>query len=277
MYRKIDVENGQVLIYQDEYNKRIRLDEFSTSPAEAIRCLSENSSSWTEKIIVKASPDEVPEFLSQGFECEAFISGYFEGTDMYVMVKYLCPARRESKDWIGGQNMIDKILSSHRSPREEIINNIQVADTRDVEDLARLFGSVFPIYPTPLSDPQHILKTMDQGTQYVYIKENGHMLSAASAEINYPLKNAELTDCATVERARGKGHVQQLLLKLEDILTNSGINCCYTIARSHSYGINKAFYNLGYAFGGRLINNCYIYSGLEDMNVWYKYRNNVRK
>ncbi|MDH4057298.1 MAG: hypothetical protein OEU76_00970, partial [Cyclobacteriaceae bacterium] len=66
------------------------------------------------------------------------------------------------------------------------------------------------------------------------------------------------------------GHMKKLLFKLENELTKQGINCLYSLARAESYGMNKAFFQLGYTYGGRLINNCYIFSGLEDMNVWYK-------
>jgi hypothetical protein len=71
-------------------------------------------------------------------------------------------------------------------------------------------------------------------------------------------------------QAEGKGHMKKLLLLLEQKLRADGITCCYTIARSESFSMNKAFAQLGYTYGGRLVNNCFIYSGLEDMNIWYK-------
>jgi len=125
-------------------------------------------------------------------------------------------------------------------------------------------------YPTPLSEETHIIKTMQEGTVYVYIEMDHQMVSAASAEINAKFKNAELTDCATLPQAEGKGHMKKLLFFLEQKLRADGITCCYTIARAESYSMNKAFAQLGYTYGGRLVNNCLIYSGLEDMNVWYK-------
>ena len=79
-----------------------------------------------------------------------------------------------------------------------------------------------------------------------------------------------VTDCATQKYAQGKGYMKKLLLALEEKLVGDGIKCLYTLARAESVGMNKAFFQLGYAYGGRLVNNCYIYSGIEDMNVWWK-------
>ena len=112
---------------------------------------------------------------------------------------------------------------------------------------------------------------MQQGTTYVYIEEEGEIVSVASAEVNEIFHNAELTDCATLPVAAGKGYMKKLLYFLEQKLKREGITCCYTIARSESLSMNKAFSQLGYTYGGRLVNNCFIYSGLEDMNVWYKW------
>jgi putative beta-lysine N-acetyltransferase len=111
---------------------------------------------------------------------------------------------------------------------------------------------------------------MKDGTVFAYIENGQQIVSAASAEINRKFKNAELTDCATLPQAAGQGHMKKLLSFLEQQLQAEGIGCCYTIARAESVSMNKAFAQLGYTYGGRLVNNCFIYSGIEDMNVWYK-------
>jgi putative beta-lysine N-acetyltransferase len=123
-----------------------------------------------------------------------------------------------------------------------------------------------------LSDPTYVRKTLEEGTIYVVIREHDKIISAASAEVNRQYFNAELTDCATLPEAQGQGHIKKLLSKLEAVLDHDKIQCLYTIARAESYSMNKVFYQLDYSFGGTLVNNCFIYSGLEDMNVWYKTR-----
>jgi beta-lysine N6-acetyltransferase len=37
-----------------------------------------------------------------------------------------------------------------------------------------------------------------------------------------------------------------------------------------SFGMNAVLYQLGYNYCGRLMNNCYIYDKLENMNMWVK-------
>ncbi|MBA4057659.1 MAG: putative beta-lysine N-acetyltransferase, partial [Marivirga sp.] len=143
----------------------------------------------------------------------------------------------------------------------------------DADELALLYSSTFKVYPTPLGDVTHILKTFDEGTKYVVIREQDKIVSVASAEINRRYSNAELTDCATLPGAQGKGYMKKLLTKLEELLMDDHIRCFYTIARAESYSMNKVFHQLNFTYGGRMTNNCFIYSGLEDMNVWYKFSN----
>jgi beta-lysine N6-acetyltransferase len=111
---------------------------------------------------------------------------------------------------------------------------------------------------------------MDDGTIFLYIEDNGEIISSASAEINIRYHNAELTDCATLPQHRKGGYMKHLLSGLEEQLKAEHIYCAYTIARALSYGMNAAFYQLGYDYQGRLANNCYIFDKMEDMNVWMK-------
>jgi beta-lysine N6-acetyltransferase len=111
---------------------------------------------------------------------------------------------------------------------------------------------------------------MENGTIFLFVEKEKEIISAASAEINAEQVNAELTDCATLPSYRGGGLMKQLLSGLEEELAKQQIFCVYTIARSLSFGMNAAFKQLGYHYGGRLVNNCYIYDKMEDMNIWWK-------
>ncbi len=270
--KEIKIEGGSITIFEDEFNKRVRLDEYEGAAAEILICLNQSIPHWTEKVIAKVVQKDVPFFISKGFVCEGFVAGYFSGADMYFLVKYLSPDRALSTNWENGQKILDTILSTSVMRSEEMEVEIKIATLADAPLLATLFTQVFPLYPSPLSEPEHIVKSMNRGTVFVYISKGDEIISAASAEVNIKFGNAELTDCATLNKARGNGYMQQLLKKLESVLSDMNITCMYTISRSQSFGINKAFYNLGYLFGGRLFNNCFISSGLEDMNVWYKVR-----
>lgn len=270
MRRELKIDGGSIAIFEDQFNKRVRLDEYEGPTEDIIDCLKQSLPIWTEKVIAKVLPKDVPSFISKGFVCEGFVAGYFSGENMYFLVKYLSPDRARSTDWANGQKILDAILSSSVLKTEETDVEIKIATLADAPLLAALYTEVFSLYPIPLSEPEHIVNAMNKGTIFMYISKGAKIISAASAEVNKKFGNAELTDCATLKLERGKGYMQQLILRLEVLLLEMNITCMYTISRSQSFGINKAFYNLGYSFGGRLFNNCYISSGMEDMNVWYK-------
>jgi putative beta-lysine N-acetyltransferase len=164
-------------------------------------------------------------------------------------------------------------MGMERNPGNPSGEKIRRSTRQDAEKLAALYKTVFAVYPTPLGDPAYIQKTMENGTVYVHIEKEGKVLSAASAEVNHTFANAEMTDCATLPAEQGRGYMAALLARLEEILIPDEIQCLYTICRARSFGVNKVFYNLGYEYSGCLVNNCHIYSGLENMNVWYKLRN----
>ncbi len=272
MRKEINTDGGSIAIFEDKFNKRVRLDEYEGAAEEIIQCLKQYTPFWTEKVIAKVLQKDVRFFISSGFSCEGFVAGYFSGEDMYFLVKYLSPDRALSTNWENGQKIIDDILSSSVVKTEEMEVEIKIATLADAPLLAALYTEVFPLYPSPISEPEHLVNSMHKGTVFMYIFKGGEIISAASAEVNKKFGNAELTDCATLHKARGNGYMQQLIKRLELLLIEMNIMCMYTICRSQSLGINKAFYNLEYSFGGRLFNNCYISSGMEDMNVWYKVR-----
>ena len=270
MNREIETTNASVSVYEDSYNKRIRVDDYNGAIDEVLIIISKMISGWVEKLIVKSRTENLDFFLTQGFLEEAQVQGYFSGYDMHFVVKYFSPERKLSKKWNEEQLIVKNLKNLNEGLELKEPVYIQFASLVDSVDLAQLYAENFQVYPTPVSDPHYIQKTMGEGTIYAYIREHGNIVSAASAETNRKYKNAELTDCATQKHAQGKGHMKKLLLALEEKLVGDGIKCLYTLARAESVGMNKAFFQLGYAYGGRLVNNCYIYSGIEDMNVWWK-------
>ena len=140
----------------------------------------------------------------------------------------------------------------------------------DAEGLAHLYKQVFKVYPVPVSEPDYIKKSMGDGAIYMAAFKEGTIAGAVSAEVEPVYGNAEMTDCATLPDYRQYGLMQKLISALEDILRGRQIFCLYTIARARSYGMSAVFHKLGYAYRGRLANNCIISEGLEDMNVWVK-------
>ena len=270
MNKEIQTTNSSVSIYEDPYNKRIRVDDYDGAVDEVLVIISRMISGWVEKLIVKSRTKDLAFFLAHGFLEEAQVKGYFSGEGMHFVVKYYSDERKLSKKWNEEQVIFENLKNLNEGLEPKELVYIQFASPVDSVDLAQLYAESFQVYPTPVSDPHYIEKTMDEGTIYAYIKEHGNIMSAASAEINRKYKNAELTDCATQKHAQGKGHMKKLMVALEEKLVGDGIKCLYTLARAESIGMNKAFFQLGYTYGGRLVNNCNIYSGIEDMNVWWK-------
>lgn len=255
----------------DFFNKRIRVDSYRGNVEAIIKKVEENALHHNiEKIIIKARNEHMATFLAKAYTVEAVIDGYFSGSTMFFMTKYRKIERRNSVYWLEGDVILEEMKEKVTTlPQLSNDYHIRVATEKDVVSLAELFKEVFQIYPTPLYDSSYIEEEMTDTLFYV-AEHKGKIVSVASAEMNRIDCNAELTNCATINSHRKAGLMKILLNKLEEELRQRHIYCAYTIARSLSFGMNCAFYQLGYTYTGRLTNNCYIYDKLEDMNVWVK-------
>ncbi|QED48305.1 putative beta-lysine N-acetyltransferase [Cytobacillus dafuensis] len=270
----IQTDQFSLEVYKDLFNKRIRVDDLCGNIPEAIKKAETLvNSQHAEKLIIKGRKEHYLSLIEHGYHCEAMIENYFLGSNLYFFCKYYTSERRTSTQWLNEDHIVKNVVALERNsypilpPSEYKLKKITIEDAKS---LANLYGKVFQIYPTPLNDPQYIEKTIQDGTIYYCFHLNGEIVSAASAEVNSFYKNAELTDCATLPEHRKHGLMKILLEKLEADLRGNGVYCAYSIARSLSFGMNAALHQLGYYYRGRLINNCYIFDKLEDMNVWVK-------
>jgi putative beta-lysine N-acetyltransferase len=268
--QEITTQHATVTVYTDTFNKRIRIDDYSGELNEVLLIINRQLADWVEKLIVKSRTSDLPFFMAHGFSAEGFIKGYFSGADMHFVSMYFSAGRERSEKWYEEQSLIQKLVADKRVSEPPSTEGIRVASFSQANDLARLYKTIFKIYPTPLHDEGYIIRTLQEGTVYAYMENDHRIVSAAAAEINWKYKNVELTDCATLPEAEGQGHMKKLLFFLEQKLRTEGITCCYSLARAASFSMNKVFAHLDYTYGGRLINNCFIFTGLEDMNVWYK-------
>ncbi|MDQ0271981.1 putative beta-lysine N-acetyltransferase [Cytobacillus purgationiresistens] len=270
----IQERNYSMQMYIDNYNKRLRIDDMTGNIGLVMEMAEKHAKkNGAEKLIIKARKEDYHHLLEKGFLCEAKIDRYFLGSDLYFFCKYYQGERRNSNHWLKEDDLMESVLKLDRNnevdhiPPEYRLEKIQETD---VEKLAALYKKVFQVYPTPLHDPNYIKQTMEEGTIYYGFMYEGECVSAASAEVNSFYKNAELTDCATLIEHRKHGLMKVLLQRLEDELKDHGIYCAYSIARALSFGMNRVLHQLGYDYRGRLLNNCYIFDKLEDMNVWVK-------
>ncbi|MDN3019391.1 putative beta-lysine N-acetyltransferase [Paenibacillus sp. BSR1-1] len=261
-------------VYLDPFNKRIRVDDYRGNLNLILEKTEELVKKYqAEKLIFKARTEDSLKLLEHALQPEAVVDRYFLGSDAHFFSKFYTPERKKNEHWITEDGMVHSIYQLDTSvekafPPKEY--ELKKADESYAAELAALYGQVFQIYPTPMHDPEYIKKTMKDGTIYYAFFFQGKIVSAASAEINGFYKNAELTDCATLTEHRKYGLMKLILKELEAELKRKGIFCAYSIARSLSFGMNAVLYRLGYSYRGRLMNNCYIYDKLENMNMWVK-------
>lgn len=261
-------------VFLDPFNNRMRIDDCRGNTNMLIEKAEELAKQYNvEKLIIKVRTEQFLPFFENGFQPEAMIDHYFLGSDAYFFSKYYTVERKNNDQWIAGDMILKRIRELKNSfnlkqpPKVYLLKKV---DEIRADELSKLYLKVFPIYPTPLHDPEYVKKTMTDGSIYYAFFHQDTIVSAASAELNFFYKNAEITDCATLMEHRKFGLMKWILLKLEEELKKKGVYCSYSIARSLSYGMNAALYQLGYQYRGRLLNNCYIYDKLENMNMWVK-------
>lgn len=243
------------------------------------------------KIIVYTPSEKRQEPETCGYVEEGTIRGYYSGKDCHIFSRYPEGSRgisfyKEKEDRIiknclrkdrgTGKNQQKKRSSRKReSWKKQKEKNrlpegytLRPAVQADASAMAALYSQGFQLYPTPLHIENYLLKTMDANVLYFLVEKYGKIVSLASAEMDPENRSAEITDCLTIPSERGKGLMKELIKALEKELSERDFLSSYTLCRASSPGINAAFYFLGYAFTGRLVNNCRIGDGLEDMNIW---------
>lgn len=270
---------GNSIIQHGPLNNRIYLmhlseeDGFEILPA-IDRIAIENGYS---KIFAKVPISRKDEFEGAGYRSEAYIPRFFNGIEgVCFMAKYSEPGRAimEEKERIG--ELLRRSCADIRSSRDPGLGDdllSGISSKSELEELASVFGSVFSSYPFPIDDPDYIGETMDENVFYFHIIDvnTEKIVSVSSAEMDYPDKNVEMTNFATLPEYQGNGFAAYLLRLMEDEMKKFGIKTAYTIARSLSYPMNRTFANCGYKYSGTLTNNTHICGNLESMNVWYRF------
>lgn len=274
-------EDYEARLFLDQYNQRIKIKSYSGPNFHGlimnIRWIAE--ANGFDKIICMASHEDWIEFLKHGYVFEAVLKYYFKGEeDAFAMSKFRSQERLVSHSLMDEILLIEKIM--HDAPQAEGDKlplrslpdgiSIRLAEKGDIPELIQLYQSIFESYPSPLVHSSYLETVFPKETLFAVCIQGGKIISAASAELQPENLTAELTDCATITSARGKGLMSHLLLRLEAELLKRKYVSSYTMARARSYGMNNVFFRLDYEFMGRMINNCDIYGDFEDMNIWVK-------
>lgn len=271
----ISGEGFRATVFLDQYNQRLKVSSYEATDYYAfilkLRWLTE--ANGFDKIICMAHPSDWEQFLRHGYVLEAILKYYHQGEDALVMSKFRSQERLTSPCMMQEILLIEDLMAqdARLAPRPHPAgHHFRMGRPEDVPALADLYRTIFKSYPTPLIHASYLEHILQGDSLFAVCECEGQIVSAASAELYPSRRAAELTDCATLPRARGRGLMSMLLTKLESELRLRDYICSYTMARARSYGMNMVFYQMGYEFNGRLVNNCDIHGTYEDMNIWVK-------
>ncbi|WP_421617916.1 putative beta-lysine N-acetyltransferase [Brevibacillus sp. TJ4] len=259
----------------DLHNKRVKLHQYDPKTIPALDQLMRQQARETgaDKVIVYGKKADVENWQSLGYVLEGRIDGFFRGVNAHMLSLYLSEQRATSSAPELAEENVRLSLSKAGAGGDKQLPpeyRLREATEADAEELAALYARVFATYPTPMDDPVYIRKTMQEGTCYIVAERDKAIACAASAEVSARFGSAEMTDCATDPDHAGKGLLQPIFQALEAKMEAMGIYYLYTLTRAQSAGMNVTAAKMGYTYRGRLINNCTIYSGYEDMNIWVK-------
>ncbi|KZL91449.1 putative beta-lysine N-acetyltransferase [Clostridium magnum] len=269
-YTKID----QAKIYVDYINSRIKIVKFHNISVQNIRRIVYFASrQHIGKIICNCDIESFANFVEAEFHLEGKIDGYFNGKDAFCMSYFIKSSRKLYRN----KDKENIILMKSLNLRNSFIYNannfkyhIRDANENDIKSMIELFSNVFFTYPSPVHDEEYLKKTMNKKVLYKVAIDNGKIISIASADLDKENLNAEITDCVTSPQYRGQGILSNIIYSLEQDLKHRGFIGLYSLSRAVNPGINFVLSKHDYRFRGRLINNCNICGGFENMNIWVK-------
>ncbi len=268
-------EQASASICLDYYNQRVRLDNGHGDATTLLYLLEEAAVSISaQKCIAKIRPSDAAIWLTNGYVIEGIWDGYFAGELAWGVCRYIESGRRNHVSWAEEDVILRGILSRNKKNLQTIQPpfHTRLCDVSDASMLAELYASVFPVYPTPVSDPEYLSERMQTGTFFFAVfNDAGKLVSAAAAEPDHELKNAEITDCATDPAYRGMGWTRELILNLETHGRQFGWITTYALCRAGIGAMNATMFDLNYQYRGRFANNCRMENGFENMNLWLKW------
>lgn len=264
------------LIQHGPYNHRIYLMKVGDGERKglALELIRRAQDLGYSKIFAKVPDSRKDEFTGAGFLQEAAVPGFYKGVDGGAFLGYYLSEDRsiEGDRELYEQNLqlaLDR-AGIDKEGLDESTFKMRPCTESDLDEMAQLYGRVFPSYPFPIYDPAYLAETMESHVDYFCIERDGKMLALSSAEMDPEKGNVEMTDFATLPAGRGNGLALHLLKRMEEAMREKGFKTAYTIARAASAGMNITFSRAGYSYGGRLKNNTNISGRIESMNIWYK-------
>ncbi|HWV38996.1 MAG TPA: putative beta-lysine N-acetyltransferase [Vulgatibacter sp.] len=274
--QEIAGEGFRARLLFDAYNRRLKVLDYHVEDyrafADKLGFLAD--SNRFDKIWILARPKDWERFVRLGYMLEGTLRYALRGKTAYMVSQFRSNRRLRSPELRKEIDLLDRILARELRPTPRRLPagySLDFAREEDLEGILALYRRVFETYPSPLTHREYLIDVLHRGSVFRVVRNpEGEVASVASAELSPEHLSAELTDCATHPAERGRGLMSVILKALEQDLRRLGYRCAYTLARAPSFGMNAAFHALGYEFNGRMINNCDIYGGFEDMNLWSK-------
>ncbi|MFT4606217.1 MAG: putative beta-lysine N-acetyltransferase [Rhodothermales bacterium] len=262
----------------DSHNARIKIfgesvDVVAQPEAQEVLQRQFDKNDAYSKLTVYA-PDDDARWESLGFRREGRIKGFFQdGSDSYIWSRFsdhlrAVPSNPEAED-----QALRIALGKQRVERPAIPEGfaLRFAQPEDAEAISELLQATFSDYPSDLSPESIRPMIARQRSVFRLVEQKGELAALASAEIDLGRRNAEITDCTTVEAVRGRGLMVAIIQDLVRYVSRGyKITDFYTLARAEEIGINAAFAKAGFTHDGQLVNNCRMPSGWETMNVWWQ-------
>ena len=267
---------GNTVIQHGKLNDRVYLMklDINSTPHIVNRLEKLSCERGYSKVFAKVPEGSIDKFINEGYVKEAYIPKFYNyKTGCAFLCKYQNTRRRK----IDNQKRIDEVINTavkkagDKEIHDEMPYKVKKMKKSDTEKMSKIYSRVFKTYPFPISNPEYIKKTMDEGVVYFGAYQNEVLVGLSSAETHIKEGNAEMTDFAVLPEYRGANIALNLLRSMEKELNKLGIQTAYTIARAVSFGMNITFAKNGYNYVGTLFNNTNISGSIESMNVWYKH------
>jgi len=271
---------ARVLI--DRRNQRLRVLDYRARDLPGLTAyLGELARSYgTGKTIIYASRPDWQGLLGLGYRLEGRMAGYFTGEPAYCMSRFTDSIRAGNDRTVAEDELLERIMSDGRAKKisnstrisaEQTKYRLRLLERDDIDAVIKAFRLVFPTYPSPVEDYSYFKAALENDDFVMMVAEaDGEIAGIISADIDFALLCAEVTDCITVPAHRGKGILGSLIEGLERELQPKALQTLFSLARAGVPAMNAALYNRGYEYRGRLINNCHIGGKYENMNIWEK-------
>ena len=263
------------LIHHGDFSNRLYIMKFpNEGKVDLLKKLSQFAiDNGYTKIVGKIPKGKLNTFLRNGFKMEASVPKLYKGRSTCCFVSKFIDSERAVFD-PEPLNQFKQVLDDYVIGNKPVLKDgfsFRPLTPDDAPAMVEIFKQVFNTYPFPVHEKDYIIHTMENDVCYFGAFKDGELCSISSSEMDVANENAEMTDFAVLNSARGKGLSKILLTYMEEQMKLKGMKTLYTIARLNSIPMNKTFLGSGYSYAGTLINNTNISGGIESMNVLYKF------